>query len=299
MSEPRRRRSAYAATVLSTERLSNSLVRVVVGGAGLDGFEPSPFADSYVKVVFVDPSVPRPLPRTPDGRVAVDDLAGAPEQRPRMRSYTVRSFDAATRELTLDFVVHGDEGVAGPWAAAAEAGDELVFLGPGGSFAPDPSAGFHLFAGDLSALPAIAVALERLPTSATGCAVVEIHDSIDEIPLARPAGVTVQWVHQAVTAGMSDDGTSDGAGGREARPGARLVEAVRELPWPGGDVQAFVHGEAGAVKELRRYLRVERGVGLDRLSISGYWRLGVDDEGWRASKKQWTAEVEQAEAATA
>jgi hypothetical protein len=32
------------------------------------------------------------------------------------------------------------------------------------------------------------------------------------------------------------------------------------------------------------------------LSISGYWRLGVDDEGWRASKPEWNRQVEQDEA---
>ena len=64
-------------------------------------------------------------------------------------------------------------------------------------------------------------------------------------------------------------------------------------------MHAFVHGEAAAVKELRRYLRVERSLGLDRLSISGYWRLGVDDEGWRASKKEWNAAIEESEAVVA
>ncbi len=64
-------------------------------------------------------------------------------------------------------------------------------------------------------------------------------------------------------------------------------------------MHAFVHGEAAAVKELRQYLRVERGLGLDRLSISGYWRLGVDDEGWRASKREWNAAIEQDESAVA
>ena len=70
---------------------------------------------------------------------------------------------------------------------------------------------------------------------------------------------------------------------------------MRALPWPGDDVHAFVHGEAGAVKELRRYLRLDRGMGLDRLSISGYWRLGVDDEGWRAGKREWNAAIEESE----
>jgi hypothetical protein len=52
-------------------------------------------------------------------------------------------------------------------------------------------------------------------------------------------------------------------------------------------VSAFVHGEAGLVKELRRHLRIERGLPLEQLSISGYWRLGVDDDGGRASKSEW------------
>jgi NADPH-dependent ferric siderophore reductase len=255
------------------------MVRVVLH---VPAFEPSPFADSYVKVVFVDGAVPRPYPRDADGRVAVDDLHDDPSRPPRLRSYTVRSYDAGSGELALDFVVHGDEGVAGPWAAGATPGDELLLMGPGGAYSPDPAAGFHLLVGDLSALPAIAVSLERLPVDAVGAVFVEVPDAADEVALEAPAGVAVRWVHH-------------GAG----RPGPALVEAVRAMPWPAGDVAAFVHGEAGAVKELRRHLRVERGLGLDRLSISGYWRLGDTDEGWRAGKRAWTAEVEREEARTA
>ncbi|NUR09254.1 MAG: siderophore-interacting protein [Nocardioidaceae bacterium] len=227
-------------------------------------------------MVFLDPSVPRPLPRDERGRVVVDGLSDVPV---RMRSYTVRSFDETTRELVLDFVVHGDAGLAGPWAAAAGPGDEALLLGPGGGYAPDPSASYHLLAGDLSALPAIAVALERLPESAVGAAYVEVPGPADEVPLDAPAGVPVTWLHTG-----------------DRRPGDRLVSAVLDLPWPGGDVQAFVHGEAGAVREMRRHLRIGHGMTLDRLSVSGYWRLGVDDEGWRAGKREWNAAVEQDEA---
>jgi NADPH-dependent ferric siderophore reductase len=287
MPEPRRRRSARVVTVRRTERLTPSMTRVVVGGEALAGFDASSFADAYVKAVFVHPDVPRPLPRAeglPGGtdrvRVDVDAVRDsmAAEHAPRMRSYTVRAFDAETLELTLDFVVHGDAGVAGPWAAAARAGDELLLMGPGGGYSPDPSAGWHLLAGDLSALPAIAVALERMPARARGHVVVEVPGPGDEIDLVAPDGVVLRWVHQ----------WADG-------PGIGLVDAVRSLTWAGGDVQAFVHGEAGAVRELRRYLRIERETGLDRLSISGYWRLGVDDEGWRAGKREWTAAIQDAE----
>ena len=73
--------------------------------------------------------------------------------------------------------------------------------------------------------------------------------------------------------------------------------AEHDEPWPGGRVGAFVHGEAGAVKEVRRHLRLERGVARADLSASGYWRIGVDDEGWRRAKRAWVAQVEQTEQA--
>jgi NADPH-dependent ferric siderophore reductase len=71
-----------------------------------------------------------------------------------------------------------------------------------------------------------------------------------------------------------------------------LVGAVRGLEFPAGEVHAFVHGEAGFVKELRRLLRVDRGVPRERLSISGYWRAGHDEDGWQASKRAWNEQVE-------
>jgi NADPH-dependent ferric siderophore reductase len=282
MPEPRRRPTPYALTVRRTETLSASMTRVVVGGPALAAFSPSPYADSYVKVVFVHPDAPRPLPRADADRVDLEAVrAGLPaEQTPRMRSYTVRAFDPAALELTLDFVVHGDAGIAGPWAASAGPGDELLLMGPGGGYSPDPHAERHLLVGDASALPAIAVALEQLPTTAVGHVVVEVHDEADEIQLALPPHVALTWVHQ-----------------EDALPGIRLVDAVRALPWVDGDVHAFVHGEAGAVKELRRYLRTERAMSMDRLSISGYWRLGVDDEGWRAAKRDWNVAIERSETA--
>jgi len=51
------------------------------------------------------------------------------------------------------------------------------------------------------------------------------------------------------------------------------------------------------VRELRRHLRADRGIANTQLSVSGYWRLGVTDEGWRAGKRAWLADIESAEAA--
>jgi NADPH-dependent ferric siderophore reductase len=270
-----RGRTPMTATVLRTERLSPSMIRVVLGGAGLDAFTPNEYSDAYVKLVFLRPGVdyPRPL----DLAIIRDRFPA--EQWPQQRTYTVRAWAAETRELTVDFVVHGDEGLAGPWAQAARPGDEMVLLGPSGGYAPDPLAGRHLLVGDESALPAIAASLERLPVAAVGDVFVEVEDAAHEQPLRAPEGVSVNWVHQ--------DGRP---------PGDALLDAVSALDLAPADVQAFVHGEAGVVRRLRRLLRQERGLPLERLSISGYWRLGADDEGWRAIKREWNAAIEKAEA---
>ncbi|MFJ5710575.1 siderophore-interacting protein [Streptomyces sp. NPDC093105] len=262
---------ATEAHVVRTERLTPHMVRVVLGGPGLDGFDAGTYTDHYVKLLFAPEGVTYPEPFDME-RIRAERPR---EEWPTTRTYTVRAWDPVHRELTLDFVVHGDEGLAGPWAARARAGETVRFLGPGGGYAPDPAADWHLLAGDESALPAIAVALERLPAGARVHAFVEIEDAADEQKFATEAGIEVTWLHRS---------------GRPA--GEALVEAVRGLDFPAGDVHAFVHGEAGFVKELRRHLRMERRVARERLSISGYWRLGKTDEAWRAIKREWNEQVE-------
>ena len=263
---------AHRGEVLRVEQLTPHLVRVVLGGDGLAGFATRGQTDHYVKLLFPAPGVAYPEPF--DVRRIREELPR--EQWPSTRTYTVRSWDERTRELALDFVVHGDEGIAGPWAVHARPGDVLHFSGPGGGYAPDPEAPWHLLAGDETALPAIAAALEALPAEARGHAFVEVVDTAEELKLAAPDGVSVTWLHRG-------DGVV----------GGKLVEAVSALDFPKGVPHVFVHGEAGFVKELRALLRVERGFPREALSISGYWRLGHDEDGWQTSKREWNAQVEQ------
>lgn len=265
-----RRPVPAAAAVVRTQRLSPTMVRVVFVAPA--GFALNGFTDSYVKLIFPRAQYPQPLDLDQIKR----DLPV--EQWPVVRTYSVRTFDPATRELTIDFVVHGTVGVAGPWAASAQTGDMLFVRGPGGAYAPDPAAGWHLLVGDESALPAIAAALDALPADALGHVVIEVPGPDSELPLAVPAGVRLTWLH---------------SGHRQV--GERLVEVVRGIELPLTDVQAFVHGEAGWVAQIRRLLRVDRQLPPGRLSISGYWRLGNDEEGWRAGKAKWNADAEQIE----
>lgn len=267
----RKKQNVTRAHVVRTERLTPHMMRVVLGGEGLAEFDAGAYTDHYVKLFFPVDGVTYPEPF--DIEAIRRDLPR--EQWPRTRTYTVRSFDRAAGELTIDFVVHGDEGLAGPWALRVQPGEEILFRGPGGAYAPDPAAGWHLLAGDESALPAIAASLERMPEGAVVRAFVEVADAREEQKLELPAGVEIVWLHR------------DGA-----PVGRALVDAVRSLDFPSDDVQVFVHGEAGFVKELRRHLRLEREVPRERLSVSGYWRRGHDEDGWQASKREWNQQVE-------
>ncbi|MCX5214482.1 siderophore-interacting protein [Kitasatospora sp. NBC_00240] len=265
----RRPRKPHTAHVVRTERLTPHMQRVVLGGDGLAEFTAGTSTDHYVKILFGAEGVSYPEPF---------DLERIREEFPReqwpvTRTYTVRAWNPELRELTLDFVVHGDEGLAGPWAARARPGETVRFMGPGGGYAPDTTADWHLLAGDESALPAIAAALEALPADTLVRAFVEVTGPEEEQKFGSAAEVV--WLH------------------RGDRPvGELLVETVRALEIPEGRVHAFVHGEAGFVKDLRAFLRVDLGVPREDLSVSGYWRLGHNEDGWQSSKREWNAQVE-------
>lgn len=273
------RRRVTELEVLRTERLTPHMIRIVAGGGGLPDFPDTPHTDRYVKIVFPRPGVEYPEPFDMD--VVQETLPR--EQWPAQRTYTVRSLDHASGELVIDFVYHGDVGLAGPWAAGAKPGDRFHLLGPGGAYVPDEEADWHLLVGDDAALPAIGAALERLPSGARAVAVVQVGSSADEYPLPGGGGVDVRWLHRDAVEGDPEH--------------TQLVDAVRALEFGSGRVQAFVHGEAVAVREVRRHLLRDRGVERDDLSVSGYWRQGHADEEFRELKAAERAREEAAEQA--
>lgn len=272
MAEARRTPRLTVAQVDRVEQLTPHMTRVVLGGPGLADFTAGEYTDHYVKLQFLVDGVEYPTPF--DLQRIRAELPR--EQWPTIRTYTVRRWDPDVRELSIDVVIHGDEGIAGPWATRVRPGEDVRFAGPGGGYAPSADAAWHLLVGDESALPAIAASLERLPAGARAHVFVEVSGPDEEQKLETSGDATVTWLHRG-----------------DARVGEALVRAVTELEFPPGDVQAFVHGEAGFVKELRRHLLKDRGVERGQLSISGYWRLGHDEDGWQSSKREWNRQVEE------
>jgi NADPH-dependent ferric siderophore reductase len=251
-------------TVETTTWLTPRLIRVVVTGDDLANFAAGEFTDHYVKLQLPPPGAGYTAPFSTE-----DVKASLPRERwPRVRTYSVRAFDAERRRLTIDFVVHGDSGIAGPWAASAKPGDQLQLLGPGGAYVPDHAADWHLLIGDESVIPAISASLNRIPAGVPVHVLIEVDGREDELPLETPGDLRLRYVHRVP--------------GRDV-----AVEALEALEFPAGTVHAFVHGEASTVRAMRRHLLTERGVPREALSVSGYWKRTRTEEGWREDKAEW------------
>lgn len=266
---PLHKRRPTSLEVLRTELITPHMVRITAGGPGFAGLTHNGFTDRYVKLLFLSPDVTYPEPFDRD----VIEATMPRDAWPVTRTYTVRRVDRQAGEIAIDVVLHGDEGLAGPWAARARPGDVVRFYGPGGAYSPSPDADWHLLAGDEAALPAIAAALEAMPAGVPVHAFIEVDSAAEEQVIDCPGELSLTWLHR---------------NGAPAGDVSSIVNAVKGAPWPAGTPHVFVHGESGLIKGLRSYFRNERGVPGDLLSLSGYWRTGLvepDFQAWKAEQK--------------
>ncbi|WP_286343925.1 siderophore-interacting protein [Frondihabitans sucicola] len=280
--------------------LSPHFTRVTFSGDELAHFGDTGF-DQRIKVVL--PHAEHGYSRFPsdtDWWTAWRALGN--EERNVFRTYTARAIRPAEREVDVDFVAHGDTGPASAWVSKARVGDEMVLVGPdvrgaalGGGIEWNPAgASTVLLAGDETAVPAISAILAQLEPDAAGCVFLEVASDDDILTLEAPEGIDVHWLPRASQA---------------ATYGAPLVAAVRdwtarfvtakhhgaaldpasladvdidhdilwEVPEGGrltGDFYAWLAGEAGAIKTLRRFLVSEIGIDRQQVAFMGYWRLG-------------------------
>jgi len=254
------------------------MIRIVLESEGLRDFPVGEFTDHYVKLQLPPPGAKYTPPFDP---VQIRESLGK-DQWSRQRTYTVRDADPEAGTITIDFVTHGS-GLAGPWAVAARPGDLIQLVGPGGAYAPDRGADWHLLAGDEAAIPAIAVAIRRIPADVPAFVVLEVEDEAEQRglqagagldPAGLPAGIELNltWIHR-----NGSDHTAE----------PRILNAITRLDLPPGRGHAFVHGEATMVREVRKHLVRERGMDVLDLSATGYWKFRRTEEGWREDKSEW------------
>ncbi|MCQ8119888.1 siderophore-interacting protein [Methylomonas rosea] len=180
-------------------------------------------------------------------------------RRPAARAYSLRRVDFSQNLLDVDFVLHGDDGPGSRWAIRAEFGDSIALAGVGGPPLSSAAADFHLLAGDLTALPAIAAVLETLPAAANGAALIEVTDATDQLALQHPPGVKLHWLL--------------------SRASCPLTDAVRQIRWPAGArVFATIAGESASVLAIRHYLLHACGLSPAFMYAVPYWCRGCSEE---------------------
>ncbi|MEV0157420.1 siderophore-interacting protein [Micromonospora sp. NPDC050686] len=289
----------FTVEVRAVRRLSPSFTRVTFTGPDLDRFADNGY-DQRIKLVL-------PLPgertvRMPAGPDWYARWRALPEHRRNpVRTYTVRAVRPHLAEVVVDLVRHGDGGPATRWARRARPGDQIAIVGPDGGyhgehggveFRPPPT-GQLLLAGDETAVPAIAAILERLPLDARGRVLLEVPHADDALPLAAPPGVVLTWLPRggeghgsrlvpALAAAAGE--LLDGATRVPTPPAADIdvdvdVDVLWEVPAEVAPtpLYAWLAGEAGVIRALRRHLVGERGLDRRAVAFMGYWRLGRAD----------------------
>ncbi|MGX6603368.1 siderophore-interacting protein [Micromonosporaceae bacterium Da 78-11] len=286
----------FATEVRAVHRLSPHFLRVTFTGDDLGEFADNGF-DQRIK--FIPPLPDSGLSHLPTGDDWYTRWRELPaEHRNPIRTYTVRAVRPQAREVDVDMVLHGVDGPASQWAAEVGPGATACLMGPdagypgghgGIDFRPPAHTDCLLLGGDETAVPAIASILACLALDAVGEALLEVPTSEDVLELTAPPGVRVSWLPR--------DGRAHGerlipatrAATRRIlgeRPGAEPAELEEvdvdhdllwEVPDPIADTSRFyawLAGEAGVIRTLRRHLVAECGVDRRAVAFMGYWRLG-------------------------
>src|SRR3954470_19842708 len=302
---PARTRPSYRpfrVSVRRIARLTPSFFRVTFAGDELAHFGTAGL-DQRVKLLL-------PLPGVGFDHLGVDD----PEVRDTgdwysrwrdlpdglrnpLRTYTVRSVRPESAEVDIDFAAHGDIGPASAWVRRAAVGDELVLVGPDAR-GENPTVGIEwnpgsatslLLVGDETAVPAISAILESLPAGTPATAILEVPCAEDRLRLGLPSSVSVTWLCRdgAPVGTVLEPAVREWIAGHlaAAAHSARLEELAdidvdsgilweTPLEPPSASLYAWLAGEAGVIKRLRRFL--VRDCELDRRQVAfmGYWREG-------------------------
>lgn len=287
----------FRARVKTITDLTPSFRRFTFTGDDLDEYG-DPGLDQRVKLVF--PTATLGLDAMPTGDDWYPRWRDLPEHaRLPFRTYTTRAVRRAHREVDIDMVAHDVLGPASAWIAGAAIGDEVLIFAPttahtgvsyGIDFVPPARADRVLLAGDETAAPALAVILEQLPPDAKGVVVLEVPHPGDTAYLPRHAGFEYRVRarsaerHEHLLPSVTDAAVHLAPAGRGS-----LVEEIdvdKDILWEvprtakGGaalksaPLYAWLAGESGAIKALRRCLVSEHGVDRRAVAFMGYWRLG-------------------------
>lgn len=177
------------------------------------------------------------------------------------RIYTIRSYDPATHQVEIDFVLHRDDSPAMRWLAQAGAGTVVMMKGPRPHTLPhyETAKPVAIFADD-TALPAVQAMLRAWPQDARrGHVWIDTADEAAFAALDCPAGVEKHLLRRP------DD--------LPAGYARLLLAAARQHLSAPLDWTVWAAGERAEMQELRSFLK-SAGLMREDMRLLGYWRLG-------------------------
>lgn len=246
--------------VVRKEQVTPNYLRIIVGGENVQKF--NMVTVGVNNKIFIPPKGVEEI-YFPEFKPT--EFVQAPEDvRPTIRTYTCRALDLEKNEMTIDFALHGDEGIASSWAINCQIGDKLGVAMKGFAKQLYPVADWYLLVGDMTAIPVLSVILETLPSSAKGVAFIEVQTKEDEQVIKTNSQVEIKWIHNPM-------------------PGktTQLQDAVRSVKLPANDEItkfAYVAAEFAVVRNIRQFFRQENGWNAKEMHGFGYWQLGVAED---------------------
>lgn len=197
------------------------------------------------------------------------------EIRPFVRTYTHRGIDLEKQEIWIDFVAHGDEGPASAWAISAETGDVLGVMMHDGKSELYSKADAYVLAGDATAIPVISAILEDLPETAKGVCILEVYDRNEIQKFKTKADIHFFWLFN-----------------ENPQEGSELAEVIKHLSLPEESKFGYVAAEFSSVKEIRNYLRKEKGWKQEELYAYSYWKSGIAEDASAADRRKEKESIE-------
>lgn len=190
----------------------------------------------------------------------------AGEKRPISRVYTVRSYDAQSNEIEVDFVKHHTDSPAMRWLNQAQIGSEISLTGPRPHDLPNysdadaPQQKQVLMFADDTAIPALYSLLQQWPVGQQATVFVESFevDILSELP--EVDGVKIHLFLQ------SDD--------IETTQPHALIDAAKALA-PSQAITVWAACERQQARQLRQYFLNDYGLEKADMHAFAYWKKGV------------------------
>ena len=258
-------------SVQSWHDLSPNLRRIVFHSPELADY-PFECNGAHIKIFLPLPGQNEPVmpemgergPRWPDKSTA-----------PYKRSYTLSAYDREACTLSIDFVLHGDNGPASAFAEQVQPGQTIGVSPPAGKRGLLEAAPCCLLAGDLSALPAITAMLADMAADTRGCVLLWLPEAADLPELAKPEGMEIR---------LFTDADSD--------PLGKLVRQAEGWQPCGGDSRVWFAGEAEMVAALRPIARIKWQLPAARCYAVPFWRRGDNEETYHQQRHDFMDSAE-------